>query len=271
MVKSIILMRHAEREDRALENEGKDWIGTAVRPQDPLLSLAGREQAIQVGIQMRNSGVTKILTSPMIRTVITSDIIADQIGLGANTIYVEMGLVEEAKSFRGKFSHEPRPNWNPLVLSPQELSKYSPRINLDYTSLVNVQHVRDDEQPNTVREVHDNLINRDEVTRDRCRTVLQMILQAPELIDDVVLCVGHGATVGAMTKVLEEQLPEELRITGKRDVSCFAQFQPVDPINPLGPWKSVTPVWGSGNINISVPIIDNCEDQGVETMKEEVK
>lgn len=41
MVKSIILMRHAEREDRAAEAEGKDWISTAPRPQDPYLSEKG--------------------------------------------------------------------------------------------------------------------------------------------------------------------------------------------------------------------------------------
>lgn len=41
VLKSIILMRHAEREDRALEAEGKDWISTAPRPQDPKLSPKG--------------------------------------------------------------------------------------------------------------------------------------------------------------------------------------------------------------------------------------
>ncbi len=41
MVKSIILMRHAEREDRAQELAGKDWISTAPRPQDPVLSARG--------------------------------------------------------------------------------------------------------------------------------------------------------------------------------------------------------------------------------------
>ena len=42
VVQSLILMRHAEREDRALEKEGKDWISTAARPQDPLLSPNGK-------------------------------------------------------------------------------------------------------------------------------------------------------------------------------------------------------------------------------------
>lgn len=41
VVKSIILMRHAEREDRAQEKKGIDWISTAPRPQDPVLSEEG--------------------------------------------------------------------------------------------------------------------------------------------------------------------------------------------------------------------------------------
>lgn len=43
MVKSIILMRHAEREDRAIEKAGGDWISTALRPQDPQLSPVGKQ------------------------------------------------------------------------------------------------------------------------------------------------------------------------------------------------------------------------------------
>lgn len=41
MVKSIIIMRHAERIDRAEEAAGRDWISTAPRPQDPVLSPIG--------------------------------------------------------------------------------------------------------------------------------------------------------------------------------------------------------------------------------------
>lgn len=46
MVKAIILMRHAEREDRAAEMKGIDWISTAARPQDPLLSEEGMEFSV---------------------------------------------------------------------------------------------------------------------------------------------------------------------------------------------------------------------------------
>jgi len=248
MVKSITLMRHAEREDRAMELQGKDWISTAPRPQDPILSEKGRRQAAQVGKLLKDVGITKILSSPMIRTVITSDIIAEELGLGLNSVNVEMGLVEEAKSFRGKTAAEPRPNWNPLILPPSELAQFSTHLNLDYKTINEVHHIRDEEALNTVRELHDTLSNRDEITRDRCRVVLKNLIECEDLKNDSILCVGHGATVGAMMKAFQAELPEDLWIKGERAVSCFAEFRPVDENNPLGPWKSVTGSWGSGNL-----------------------
>lgn len=249
MVKSIILMRHAEREDRAQEMQGLDWISTAPRPQDPLLSAGGIQQAKNAGQQMKSWGITKILTSPMIRTVMTSDIIAEQIGLGEKTINVERGLVEEAKSFRGKTADEPRPNWEPLVLPVSELAKYSSRLNLDYESIVNVQHVRDEQALNTVREVHETLTDRDEITKDRCRQALAKFLAEPSFADDVLLCVGHGATVKSFALAFEAELPPEQKIGGERTVSCFAEFRPVDPANPSGPWRSVLPEWSTGDVD----------------------
>ena len=64
----------------------------------------------------------------------TANIVADELGLGGadgfstlvsyllsyagpGSIHVEQGLVEQAKSFRGKTSGEPRPNWSPLLYS----------------------------------------------------------------------------------------------------------------------------------------------------------
>lgn len=52
---------------------------------------------------------------------------------------VEIGLVEEAKHFRG-INHEPRPNWNPLVLSAADhYEMTSKKIDLSYQSLNEVQ------------------------------------------------------------------------------------------------------------------------------------
>ncbi len=210
---------------------------------------------------MKEAGITKILSSPMIRTVITSDLIADQLNLGANSVCVEKGLVEEAKSFRGKTAGEPRPNWSPLVLPVDELKAHSNRIDDSYISLHEVRHEKDDSKPNTVAEVHEHLTDRDEITRERCRTVLHKILAAEHLQDDVVLCVGHGATVLAFTKALQAELPAEHHITGERNVSCFSEFRPVDPANPLGAWRSVTGVWQSGEA-AEGPAAENEEDKG---------
>ena len=182
----------------------------------------------------------------MIRTVITSDLIADQLNLKAGSVCVEMGLVEEAKSFRGKTAGEPRPNWSPLVLPVHELKAHSDKIDESYVSLHEVSHAKDDSKPNTVSELHEHLTDRDEITRERCKTVLRKILAADHLQDDVVLCVGHGATVLAFTKALQAELPEEYHIKGERNVSCFSEFRPVDPANPMGAWRSVTGVWQSG-------------------------
>lgn len=210
---------------------------------------------------MKNWGITKILTSPMIRTVMTSNIIAEQIGLGEKSINVEMGLVEEAKSFRGKTSAEPRPNWNPLILPVSELAAYSPRLNLDYKTIVDVQHVRDEAALNTVRELHETITERDEITKDRCRTALAKFLAEPSLADDVVLLVGHGATVKSFALAFEAELPAEQKITGERTVSCFAEFRPVDPANPSGPWRSVLPEWSTGDVDRTGA--EALEDQGL--------
>lgn len=210
---------------------------------------------------MKEWGITKILSSPMIRTVMTSDIVAEQIGLGENSVCVEMGLVEEAKSFRGKTASEPRPNWNPLILPISELAKYSNKLDLNHQTIMEVQHIRDDSVPNTVREVHESLTERDLVTKDRCRVVLQRILTDEKLANDVVLCVGHGATVKAMSLVLEEGLSDEEKCAGERTVSCFAQFRPVDPENPTGPWRSVLPEWSTGDFTHTAA--EAAEDQGL--------
>lgn len=223
--------------------------------------MSGIQQAKNAGDQMKDWGITKILSSPMIRTVMTSDTVAQQIGLGEKSICVEMGLVEEAKSFRGKTADEPRPNWNPLILPVSELAKYSTRLDLDYTSIMDVKHVRDDNAPNTIVEVHDSLTDRDAVTKDRCRVALGKILADERLADDVVLCVGHGATVKAMSMVLEAGLPDNEKIAGERTVSCFAQFRPVDPANPSGPWRSVLPEWSTGDWDHTGA--EAVEDQGL--------
>jgi phosphohistidine phosphatase SixA len=206
------------------------------------------KQAEEVGRQLRSAGITRILCSPMVRTVQTADLVAQQLGLGANSICVEYGIVEEAKSFRGKTNTEPRPNWNPLVYPLADLLKYSTRIDADYKPLNVVTHIRDESVPNTVREVHESLTERDEITRDRCRTTLIKILETEKFRGETLLLVGHGATVGAMLKVFEKELPEHLRVSGEKSVSCYTHLVPIDQTNLMGAWKSLSGKWHSGNL-----------------------
>ncbi len=222
----------------------------------------GLRQSEEVGKQLRDVGVTRILCSPMVRTVMTAEVIATQLGLGPNSVNVETGLVEEAKSFRGKTAAEPRPNWNPLVFPLQELLKYSTHIDPTYVPLLDVQHVRDEAVPNTVREVHATLTDRDEITRDRCRQLLERIIQSGRFNGETLLLVGHGATVGAIMKVFEKDLPPEAKVTGEKSVSCYSQFKPVDENNLSGPWKSVTGIWHSGNTIEGLQGAEDLADRG---------
>lgn len=170
---TIILIRHAERLDRYLESKGEDWISTALRPQDSPLSPFGIHQAKETGKYFKQKfSVTKILSSPMIRTIQTADIICGEMDLGPDTIGVEYGLVEEAKSFRGKTINEPKPNWNPIVLSSEQLAAYSNKIDCCYQTLVPVHHEFDDTIENSVREVHHCLTDEHEITRDRCPYII---------------------------------------------------------------------------------------------------
>lgn len=245
----LYIMRHAEREDRATELQGIDWISTAPRPQDPHLSGRGFEQASNVGRKLKGAGITKILCSPMIRTVQTADQVAEELGLGPNSICIELGLVEEAKHFRG-INHEPRPNWNPIVLSPEyHRQNTSKRVDTSYKSVNSVRHVKDDSIPNTVRELNDNTSERDSITKDRIRTTLIRILENRDFENEVILCVAHYSTVKIMSKTLEADLPhgEDLRIRGDRHVSCFGGFKPVDPKIPHGAWRSISGRWGTGD------------------------
>lgn len=249
---TVYIMRHAEREDRATELQGIDWISTAVRPQDPSLSKRGFEQAKNVGLQLKaaNCGITKILCSPMLRTTQTAEIVAATLGLGENSICCELGLVEEAKHFRG-INHEPRPNWNPIVLTAEwHKENTSKRIDLSYQSINPVKHVRDESIPNTVRELNDRETDRDTITKDRCKNTIHKVITHPSLGNEIVLCVAHYSTVKIMSKQLEIDLPhgEDLRIRGDRHVSCFSGFKKLDPKDPKSPWRSIGGRWGTGEM-----------------------
>ena len=117
-----------------------------------------------------------------------------------------------------------------------------------YDPLMVVKHTRDDSVVNTVREEHDTLTDKDAITIDRVRTVIRRIMNNPEFANDVILLVGHYATVKIAAAMFDEETPLALRIQGDRSVSCFAEYRPSHG-DPAGPWMSVTGHWGTGAIH----------------------
>jgi len=305
-------MRHAERMDRATEAQGKDWITTAPRPHDPTLSPLGVKQARAVGREFKELGlnISRIYCSPLIRCVMTADLVAGELGLGANSICVEEGLVEEAKSFRGyRSKNEPPPNWHPLLLPVVKaaveeqkeeeegragggsLSDYSPRLDASYVSMVDVQHVcvdtwtqgenkeaeaeaeeeeeeeggRGGEKKKKEEKKGDNGVvelwcqlpspelssaqalalaqeAKDEVTLARCKLLVSRLLtssttpstSSSSSSSSCVLLVGHGASIGGVSKYIPEHGTEgdssnngggeKAKIEGERSVASWCVF-----------------------------------------------
>ena len=239
--RSIILMRHCERLDRAMEKRGEDWISTAARPHDSPLSELGIEQAAMIGQQLRSLGIRKIYSSPLIRAVQTSHVIAEQLGFGENSVLVEPGIVEQARSFRGKQKPEPLPTWNPLLLPVSELKRlYSDKIDETYPPLVNVSYERDVNLLNELREIGEEGVSDEDIIVERSKKFLARLMKTDF---ETVLVVGHGATTKNCEKILQTGLSRERHIVGERAVSSWAEFQPVDTTNLEGPWYAPGGLW----------------------------
>lgn len=268
-MKAIYLLRHGERQDRATEYEGLDWISTAPRPQDPPLSKKGIQQVQFCGKLLKDRGITRILCSPMIRTVQSADFVAEQLGFGEKSLCMEWGLLEQARSMRGYDAGEPLPVWTPLVQSPQDATAYSSRINMEYSSLRDVKHKLYESMANAVAEIHDDLPilpdknSRDAITKSRCEELVTRILDCDALADDIVICVCHGATIAHMTFALQNKLEEDDRIKGDAVVSCFAGFVPTttDDAKVQGSWKSLVLEWETGDATIDASK-ENADDAG---------
>ena len=179
----------------------------------PELSDYGRLQIEEVaetlnGLEAEHGiKVDKIISSPLIRCVQTSDIVAEAMGI--DSISLEYGLVEEAKSFRGHPPNEPAPVWTPLVLDRNELSAYSSRLNDGKYESMTIKHEEDYScTKNGVREVHlDDTSIRDpvQITLNRCRHVLDRIERI--YVEEGVSCilvVSHYAIVKGIAAYLRE-------------------------------------------------------------------
>ena len=197
----------------------------------PELSDYGRLQIEEVaetlkGLEVAHGiKVDKIISSPLIRCVQTSDIVAE--ALGINSISLEYGVMEEAKSFRGHPPNEPAPVWTPLVLSRNELRVYSERLHSDRYESMTIKHEEDYEcTKNGVREVHlDDSTIRDpvQITSNRCRHVIDH-LERTFQEDDVhcILVVSHYAIVkGIATHLRKGGLEGHMKVAS---FGCFSRF-----------------------------------------------
>ena len=182
-----------------------------------------RELEEQQGIK-----INKIISSPLIRCVQTSDIVAE--ALGIDSISLEYGIMEEAKSFRGHPPNEPAPVWTPLVLSRGELGAFSNRLNDETYQSLTIKHEEDYScTKNGVREVHmEDSSNTDpvQVTSTRCRRVM---LNLEKLFDDTdndvdcVLVVSHYAIVKGIAAYLHKG-----GLEGHMKVGSIGCFRRVD-------------------------------------------
>lgn len=269
--KRLILMRHGEREDRAAESEGIPWLTTAKRPQDPNLStdgmsqMAGQALSIKEKLKEHHLVASKIYSSPLIRCLTTSNIIAD--GIGVKEIDIENGLVEQAKSMRGRLRGEKKPTWKPLLLSPETLkAEYCDKVNINYRSLINPQHEKCD-RGNNVHECHleDNKIREeDEIMKFRCKALMDSLLRDHQWSNEkAIVLVSHGAICKMIAALLldtvsplnsdENWVNEDSEgnniagIEGDASVGSFAIFEQVDGNGKYDvsktKWKALTSSW----------------------------
>jgi broad specificity phosphatase PhoE len=250
--KYLFICRHGEREDRYSESVlHVDWIHSATRPQDPHLSPPGREEIVQQAeiisktLNDLNGKVVGVYSSPTIRCVETSEIYCKAIQ--HENIYVEEGLLEAARCFRGREGSEPRPNWSPLVLTAADLRMHGncSLIDTDYEPLVKLDHVHSIEAQNGVAEVHQfdrSIENQEQVLHDRVAIFLQRITSKLEeaVPEDgvrapVLLLVTHGAVLKLLAGGMNGK-PFE----GDAKTGSFAGF-----VLEAGKWTPMTSSWTS--------------------------
>jgi len=165
MSQIVWIARHGNR----LDFVNPDWFNTAEHPYDPPLSADGIIQAQELGKRLRSEKISRIFSSPFLRTVQTAREVAQVLNL---PIYLEAGLSEWLN-----------PEWmsrSPQTLSPNVLAQKYPEIDLSYTSAVVPQYPESEE----------------EMMARTGETATHLVA---EFSRDILL-VGHGASVvGATT------------------------------------------------------------------------
>lgn len=306
----IVLLRHGEREDRHAENEGRDWISTAEvhrlqivllfpllpflppstqRPQDPMICETGVEQVTDsahsikriildelLGGSTTHSLDIKVISSPLVRTVMSSDVLCKVLQLPPKSIHIDPALVEQARSLRGTEPHEPKPVF-PIYQSIESIIRYSNQINSSYAPLIeDIRYEKDLTKANHIREVHNHLTDENDITADRCRIGCLTMLHRYHYTDDasdnddtkrtVLILVGHGASIKSFANALLKVNNDNNTVTDNNEeilksdnpVACWGAFVPSEA-GAAATWKSISKEWFfPSNVTYS----DNSKDRG---------
>ncbi len=170
--RTIWIARHGNREDFV----DPRWVERAERRFDPGLSPDGHEQARELANRLAGENITRIYSSPYLRTVETAHAIAERLDL---EVFLEPGFGEwlNPTYFPGR----------PKLLTVDELRQRFPRVSNEHEPV---------EQPVYPESEKD-------VAARSARVSDKLIARTG---DEDILMVGHGATV---TFSIRHLVPDE--------------------------------------------------------------
>jgi len=200
--KMMFVVRHAERHDRSTPD---GWSELALRPQDTPLSQRGLRQSRRLGKwfygKLPIHRPLAIFASPFIRCIQTADAIAVELeGLQRAGVFgkdnhsikicVEPGLVEDMR-YMGGLKHR-----EPWYLKAADLICISPRVDLTYQPLRDVQFQRGPTYPGPCVEVGDPV--------HRLNTIAHEIAQHPLVAaGGTAIAVTHGKPSADLIRSLQ--------------------------------------------------------------------
>jgi len=198
----MFVVRHAERHDRSTPD---GWSELALRPQDTPLSQRGLRQSRRLGKwfygKLPIHRPLAIFASPFIRCIQTADAIAVELeGLQRAGVFgkdnhsikicVEPGLVEDMR-YMGGLKHR-----EPWYLKAADLICISPRVDLTYQPLRDVQFQRGPTYPGPCVEVGDPV--------HRLNTIAHEIAQHPLVAaGGTAIAVTHGKPSADLIRSLQ--------------------------------------------------------------------
>lgn len=215
--RTIWIARHGNREDFV----DPGWVERAERPYDPGLSPDGLEQARQLAGRLAGENISRIYSSPYLRTVETAHAVAERLGL---PLYLEPGFGEwlNPAYFPG----------TPELLPADEIRQRFPRVADGHEPIEQPVYPESEKQ-----------------IAVRSARVTERLMDGAD--GESILLVGHGATVTysirhlvpdaepfsvrlcSITKVVIDGRRRELALRG--DVSHLSRSETAVQWN-LHPW-----------------------------------